>query len=142
MQSIETSKAPSIIKLGASFIYESLVVIAISLAATAIFIFVFGDATQGYKRYALLGFLWVVLGAYFVWCWRRSGQTLAMQTWHLKLKLQVHQGYSTLIARYALATLSLAFFGLGFLWVLTNAKHQYLHDQLLAINIVDLTKLG
>ena len=140
MQSIETSKAPSIIKLGASFIYESLVVIAISLAATAIFIFFLGDATQGYKRYVLLGFLWLVLGTYFVWCWRRSGQTLAMQTWRLKLKLQVHQGYSTLIARYALATLSLAFFGLGFLWVLINPKHQYLHDQLLAIRIVDLTK--
>lgn len=140
MQNIATSKAPSLLKLGASFIYESLVVIALSLAATALFILFFGDATQGYKRYALLGFLWVVLGGYFVWCWQKSGQTLAMQTWHLKLVLQANQGCSVLIARYTFATLGLAFLGIGFVWALTNKKHQYLHDKLLAITMVDLAK--
>jgi uncharacterized RDD family membrane protein YckC len=29
--------------------------------------------------------LFVTIGAYFVWCWRRSGQTLAMKSWHLRL---------------------------------------------------------
>ena len=30
-------------------------------------------------------FLFVVLGLYFVWFWTRSGQTLAMQTWRIRL---------------------------------------------------------
>lgn len=141
MKPIAINEAPSLFKLGASFIYESLVVTALSLATTAIFTVIFGDATQGYKRYVLLAFLWLVLGLYFVWCWHKGGQSLAMQTWHLKLKLQAHQGYALLIKRYILATFSLMIFGLGFLWAMTNTKHHYLHDQLLAITIVDLTKL-
>jgi uncharacterized RDD family membrane protein YckC len=43
------------------------------------------------QRHALQGvigmqaFLFVVLGAYFVFFWSRRGQTLAMLTWHVKL---------------------------------------------------------
>ena len=50
---------------------------------------VYGVATQ--QRHALVGalglrvFLFLVLGVYFVWFWSRSGQTLAMQTWHIRL---------------------------------------------------------
>lgn len=29
--------------------------------------------------------VYVLFGVYFVWYWRTSGQTLAMQTWHVKL---------------------------------------------------------
>jgi len=49
-------------------------------------------ATQ--QRHALVGlhgmqaFLFAVLGLYFVWFWSRSGQTLAMQTWHIRLLTQ------------------------------------------------------
>lgn len=137
MKSISFKEAPSLFKLGASFVYECLVVIALSLAATAVFILVVGDSTQGYKRFALLTYLWVVLGVYFVWCWAAGGQTLAMQSWQLKLKAQ-KRDYSIFVARYMIATLSLIMCGVGFLWALTNQKHQYLHDRLLNITIVDL----
>lgn len=30
-------------------------------------------------------YLYTVLGAYFVWYWTKSGQTLAMQTWRVRL---------------------------------------------------------
>jgi uncharacterized RDD family membrane protein YckC len=29
--------------------------------------------------------LFVAIGGYFVWCWSRSGQTLALKTWNLKV---------------------------------------------------------
>jgi uncharacterized RDD family membrane protein YckC len=32
-----------------------------------------------------MAFLFGVLGLYFVWSWTRGGQTLAMQTWHIRL---------------------------------------------------------
>jgi uncharacterized RDD family membrane protein YckC len=50
---------------------------------------IYGVATQ--QRHALQGTfglqatLFVVLGLYFVWFWTRRGQTLAMQTWHVRL---------------------------------------------------------
>ncbi len=31
------------------------------------------------------GYLYAVLGIYFVWYWTKSGQTLAMQTWRVRL---------------------------------------------------------
>lgn len=31
--------------------------------------------------------LFIVLGAYFIYSWMRGGQTLAMQTWHIKLEV-------------------------------------------------------
>jgi uncharacterized RDD family membrane protein YckC len=37
------------------------------------------------RRTALQALLFVVIGAYFVWCWTRSGQTLALKTWDLKV---------------------------------------------------------
>jgi uncharacterized RDD family membrane protein YckC len=49
----------------------------------------YGLATQ--QRHALVGsaglqaFVFGVLGLYFVISWTRSGQTLAMLTWHLRL---------------------------------------------------------
>lgn len=36
-------------------------------------------------RNALQLVLFVTIGTYFVWCWRRTGQTLAMKSWHLRL---------------------------------------------------------
>jgi uncharacterized RDD family membrane protein YckC len=39
----------------------------------------------GAQRAALQGVLFVAVGAYFVWCWTRSGQTLALKTWRLKV---------------------------------------------------------
>jgi uncharacterized RDD family membrane protein YckC len=130
--------APSLFKLGACLIYEVLVVTALSLVCVSIFIFLFGDATQGFKRYLLQVFLLIAVGTYFVWCWHRSGQTLAMQTW--KIKLVGNDGHllslKIAIARYLLASLGLLLIGLGFLWVLVDRDRLFLHDRLLKNKII------
>ena len=36
-------------------------------------------------RHARQAWLFVVLGVYFCFFWQRSGQTLAMKTWHIRL---------------------------------------------------------
>jgi uncharacterized RDD family membrane protein YckC len=49
--------------------------------------------------------LFVAVGAYFVLCWRVSGQTLPMKTWHIRL-VDRHghpPGVPRLILRYVLA---------------------------------------
>lgn len=130
--------APSLTKLGACFIYDALVVIALSFICAWAFLWLVGDATQGLKRFALQLFLWLSVGAYFVWCWLKSGQTLAMQTWQLKLVSQGGQLLSVkvAIARYVLAYLSLIFFGLGFLWAIFDRDRLFLHDRLLKTHII------
>lgn len=128
----------SYFKLLAACVYELLLLIALWFIAALVFIAIFGDATHSYKRFLLQFFLWLVTGAYFVWCWRKSGQTLAAQTWKIKL---VNQAGNTLseklaIARYVLASLSVLAFGLGFIWALVDKDRLYLHDRLLKTRFI------
>lgn len=120
-------------RLLAACVYELLLLIALWFISAWIFIALFGDATHSYKRFLLQFFLWLVTGAYFVWCWTKSGQTLAAQTW--KIKLVNRQG-TTLsvkeaVIRYILASLSALSFGLGFIWIFIDKNQLYLHDRLL-----------
>lgn len=77
--------APSLLRRMACMVYEGILLFGVLWAAGM----VYGVATQ--QRHALVGstglqaFVALVLAAYFVYFWSRSGQTLAMQTWHIKL---------------------------------------------------------
>ena len=89
------------------------------------------------------GVLWLhiflVLGGYFVWYWRRSGQTLAMQTWRLKLVCAdngCRPGIARCWLRYTLAWPSLWCAGLGVVWALLDPERQFLHDRLTGCCIV------
>ncbi|MDP1767068.1 MAG: RDD family protein [Methylotenera sp.] len=130
--------APSFIKLGACLIYEALVIIALLLVSSAVFVLIFGDSINGTKRYWMQLFLFITVGVYFVSCWQKSGQTLAMQTWHLKLENQEAHllSFKVSIARYVLASVSLMLFGLGFLWALLDRDRLFLHDRLLKNRII------
>ena len=140
------AKAPSLIKLGASLLYELLTLIAIVFVSAGIFLWLFGDSSTGLKRLALQLFLWGVLAAYFIWCWIKSGQTLAMQAWKIRLVTRQNDLPDLKLAamRYLLATLSLAVFGLGFLWAIFDKEHLFLHDRLLKtkliLSLVDVTQ--
>lgn len=110
-------------------LYELLLVLAILMFAALIFLFIFGDATAGPKRYIFQFYLWLVSAAYFVWSWSRGGQTLAMQTWRIKLTTASGEALSASQAmkRYVLASF---LFGLTFIWALFDRDGQYLHDRL------------
>jgi uncharacterized RDD family membrane protein YckC len=129
------------LKLFATCIYELLLLTALWMLCTWIFVSFFGDATHGNRRYFLQFFLWLVTGAYFVWCWHKSGQTLATKTWKIKL---VNQQDNTLSAtqcciRYALASASVLACGLGYIWVIIDKDSLFLHDRLLKTRFVKLT---
>lgn len=130
--------APSLIKLGACLLYELLTVIAIVFVSAGLFLLIAGDATHGAKRLLLQIFLWLIVGAYFVWCWQKSGRTLAMQAWKFKLIGDDSRLLSLKIAilRYVLATLSVVLCGLGFLWAIVDRQHLFLHDRILKSRIV------
>lgn len=114
-------------------------------------------------RHARQAWLFIVLGAYFVFFWRRSGQTLAMKTWRVKLiapglpRIPLNKA----VARYLLAWMwflpamgldyalglkgwtSVGVIVLGMvLWgmtVLLNKDRQFLHDQLLGTRLISTT---
>ena len=139
-------KAPSLIKIGACLIYEALTIIALCFACALVYIWLVGDATQGIKRYFLQLFLWLSIGIYFIRCWLKTGQTLAMQAWHLKLVSHDKQLLTIRLAttRYVLATLSFMLLGLGFLWAAIDRDTLFLHDRILkffghSYSVIDLS---
>ena len=67
-------------------LYEQLVllgVIALTFLAPNLLLgILFGAALPSWLTFI---YLYAVLGIYFVWYWTKSGQTLAMQTWRVRL---------------------------------------------------------
>lgn len=122
-------------------VYELLILIAIWMLFTWLYVSVFGDATHGAKRLWLQLLLWGITGVYFVVCWVKTGQTLAMQAW--KMKVVTEQGdlltLQQAAVRYALASVLMMAFAIDFIYMLTNKQRLFLHDQLLGIRYVFVT---
>ncbi len=104
--------------------------------------------------YLLIGMIWktavpgpllwlhvfIVLQAYFGWLWKRSGQTLAMQTWKIRLVPTDGGPLTTrqVFLRYSLAWPSLLAGGIGILWALIDRDRQFLHDRLAGTRLIRL----
>jgi uncharacterized RDD family membrane protein YckC len=151
---------PSVWRRLAAMIYEAFLALANLIVAG----FLSGAATHKFEGAAksLFGLLLVlVLGAYFVLCWRRGSQTLAMKAWRLRVveasgeKLSLRRA----VLRYVYAALSI---GLGVvgafllrqnahewhtwallapacitvLWALVDRDKQFLHDRLAGTRLV------
>lgn len=88
--------------------------------------------------WALLFHVFVVTGIYFVWYWRHGGQTLAMQTWRIRLTSTDNRPppVRQLLLRYALAWPSLFCGGIGVIWGLFDRDRQFLHDRLAQTRLV------
>jgi uncharacterized RDD family membrane protein YckC len=128
----------SLIKRYLAVVYEALLMVALVLTLTAIYYMLFGDASQGWKRLGLQVLLWGAMGAYFVRCWTVTGQTLASQTWKLKVVDQHGQllGWQQAMMRYVVASILLLPAGLTLWWAILDKDQQYLHDRLLGSRIV------
>lgn len=129
---------PSWFRRIAVMVYECLLLIALLGTVTLVFIMIAGDATQGLKHHLLQLSLWLIAGFYFVISWTKVGQTLAMKTW--KVKVQSSNGhilsFDRALYRYCLATLSLFFFGAGFIWAIFDRDGAYLHDRIVGSHLI------
>jgi uncharacterized RDD family membrane protein YckC len=118
-----------------------------------------------YLRNFMQDWLFLVIGAYFIWFWTHGGQTLAMKTW--RIKLVAHDGASVgvkrALGRYLLAWLWVLP-GLAAAWVLgaknwmlvlipaanvllwalaafLDPHRQFLHDRIAGTRIVGVPEL-
>jgi uncharacterized RDD family membrane protein YckC len=101
------SSAPGLARRLACFLYEGVLLFGIVMIAGLAYSVVTDQrhALQGAPGMRL--FLFVVLGLYFVYFWSRRGQTLAMQTWHIRLVTRDGRvpRWPRALARYVLAWL-------------------------------------
>ena len=69
----------------AALAYEAVLLFAIVFIAAYLFVALAGKTPQGMLRWFFYLYLLCVAGAYFVFCWVRSGQTLAQKAWGLRI---------------------------------------------------------
>lgn len=154
------AETPGIARRLACFTYEGVLLFGVVMIGG----YLFSSLTQ--QKHALVGrhglqaFLFLLLGIYFVWFWSRSGQTVAMKAWHIRLVDSNNRPPSQLrcTARYLLSWIwfapALLFawiahttpaqtFGLLFAGVLTYAllarlhpTRQFWHDLLCGTQLV------
>jgi uncharacterized RDD family membrane protein YckC len=159
---------PTLRRRFTAIVYESFLLAAVELAATALFMLVTLNAKGPLFEHGMKLWLFLVTGAYFVFCWTDSGHTLAMKTWRVKLVMAGGERVplKTAVLRYLLAwgwflpalVVSYAFqltankgaFSLALLagmlaWGLTalfDKYRQFLHDRLAGTRLVLLPRLG
>ncbi len=119
-------------------VYELLLVAAVLFIATLPFIYFLGNAETGWRHFVFQLYLVGVLYAYFSTFWLRSGQTLAMKTWRIRL-IGEDGGRPTrkqTVVRFAVALVGLVLAGVGFWWALFDSDRQFLHDRIAGTRLV------
>ncbi len=133
------TKNPPLNRVYGSLVYELFALVPIWMIAGFIFIFFFDTFFGSYQKLIFQIYLWFIAGVYFTYSWTKSGQTLAMMVWKLKI-ISPHGPLTRKLAwrRYIYATLGALMGGISFLWALTNKKNLYLHDQILNYYFIDV----
>lgn len=128
---------PGFPRLLGALLYEGLTVFSVLLAG-----FLFPQIVlHAFGLEPAQKLLWVhiflLLLAYFGWCWSNGGQTLAMKSWRLRIVDISGQPLRPLQAllRYCAAWVSIPF-GIGILWALFDHNRSFLHDRLAGTKIV------
>jgi uncharacterized RDD family membrane protein YckC len=139
-QNLELRQASLLRRLAAMF-YDSLLNIALLMVTTGIYMMISKKVigSETYKQLNDTGgtigdslltvVLMLVLFLFYGYFWTRTGQTLGMQVWHLRV--QTNEGkpisWNQALIRVLFAFISASIFGLGYLWMLIDRKNRTLH---------------
>lgn len=161
---LNNSDTPTIKRRLTTMIYEGVLLFGVVAIAGLLFSTIFQQRNALYLRHALQYWLFFVVGAYFVWFWIHSGQTLPMKTWRIRLVTidGYPLGFKHAVARYLLAWLWFLP-GLAIAWaldakmwtavaiVLANVaawslaayihpSRQFLHDRIAGTKLIQVSK--
>tara|TARA_B100000686_G_scaffold355223_1_gene471290 strand:- start:5347 stop:5718 length:372 start_codon:yes stop_codon:yes gene_type:complete len=121
-------------------IYEFLLLISVLFIAGFIFHLIYHDTESPYFKPIFQLYLLSIAGIYLMWFWTHGGQTLAMQTWRIRIVSSNGESVSKwqAIARYFLAVTSISIFGCGLLWAFFDREGQFLYDRLAGTKIINI----
>lgn len=143
------SDSPGLPRRLAAIVYDSLLVLALSMLVTALVLALTelllgstaSERTELTRPYVQLA---VLLSTFTFFCgfWRRNGQTLGMRAWRLKL-VNLNGGTPTVwqcLVRFIGATLSAGCLGLGYLWIMLDRCGFSWHDRLSGTQLIVVEK--
>jgi uncharacterized RDD family membrane protein YckC len=128
----------SLIKQLAAMVYDSLLIFAVLFFASACaLLFNHGEAIESNIGFSL--YLLFTLYTYYAWFWQKSGQTLGMRVWKIRLVSDSggNPGWAVCYLRLVCALLSLLCLGLGYWWRLFSPYTW--HDRLSHTRVINLS---
>ena len=129
----DTLSAPSFLRRLAAQTYDFLLLIALLFLATALLLpFTAGMAVTDQHTLIYRIYLVVVSFFFYGWFWTHGGQTLGLRAWKLTVLTQDKKtlNWTQALVRFVTASVSLGFFGLGYLWILIDKDRRGWHDHL------------
>jgi len=161
---INLGATPTRARRFASMMYEGVLLFAVVFLAE----YLFDTLTQSKHglmlRSARQAWLFLVIGGYFLLCWTRSGQTLPMKAWHIRLVAVdgTAPSFGRLVIRFILMW-ALPLLGAASVWAISKLtgwpsalalivaapftafiptwfipQQQFLHDQLVGTRLVNV----
>lgn len=141
--------SPSLLRRFAAMFYDLWLLAALWLGTTAIMVMLrmYFDADSFVKQEAAISGDWEVptflsciaaMYFFFTYFWVKNGQTLAMQTWRIRIvnNNMENISYAQAYKRLTLAILSFSCLGLGYLWALFDKDGLSLHDKFSGTHLI------
>ena len=136
---LQQCPSASLLKQLVAMLYDSLLIIALLFIATAILLPLNKGEAIGGPLYSL--YLLLIIFIFYSWFWNKSGQTLGMKVW--KIRIIDDDGFNpswpVSFLRLMFALLSIGCIGLGYLWRLFTPYTW--HDKLSQTRIIDVSKI-
>lgn len=140
------SERPGLWRNLLAMVYDVFLVAPLLMGNSLILVTIFGP-TEDVSQPTVPAWLMQVTSAmvivvFFTLFWRKSGQTLGMQAWRIKLVSDSGQRITLVqcVLRCAAAVLSLAPAGLGYWWSLIDRDGKRWHDRLSGTHLLLLPK--
>ncbi len=135
---VDNFPRPGLLRRLAALVYDGILLVALLLAATVpVLLLTDGQpVAPGNPWYRL--YLFVICGSFFCFFWIRGGQTLGMRAWRLRVVTQdgMPLDLRHCVIRFLSAIPSIAFVGLGFLWVAIDQEGCAWHDRLSRTRVI------
>ncbi len=121
-------------------LYDSLLIFGVLFFAAAIALLLNRGMPIGSNPVFSLYLLFTVF-TFYAWFWHKSGQTLGMRVWKIRIVSEFggNPSWGSSYLRLVFALLSLSCFGLGYFWRLFRPYTW--HDKLSQTSIIDVSSL-
>lgn len=126
----------------AAGVYDGLLVLALLFLPTSIVMAFRGGAAIPPGSALLQLLLLATVASFFVGFWVHGGQTLGMRAWRLRVERRTGEPltYGDGLVRFAVAIVSIAALGLGFLWMVFDPQGLTWHDRAAGTRVVVIPK--
>ncbi len=128
----------SVFRRLAALVYDAFIVFSLAILATAFALILNEGQSFQNVQYLFLSYLFIVIASFLTWFWQRSGQTLGMLSWKIKV---VQSDLRPLTWRKAWMRLLIAIpfsllFGITWLWCFFDKQKQSLHDRICGTQVI------